>query len=126
MPRQAEPGNATGAEATREWRETVKAQRRPETDAVDTALAAALTVFRYEAERAKSERNVLKVEGMEAMAVNYLVSRGYDREQAERRVLRRVRRFDADLLVPLVNGPSLGGKSASKSDGAMTPGTPSR
>ncbi|MBD8663051.1 hypothetical protein IFT59_07265 [Rhizobium sp. CFBP 8752] len=92
---------------------------------MDTALAAAVTVFRYSAERAKSERDVVKAEGIEAMAVNYLVSKGYNREQAERRVLRRVRRFDADLLVPLVNGPALGGKSASKSDGAMTPAPPS-
>ncbi|KQS84844.1 hypothetical protein [Rhizobium sp. Leaf383] len=126
MPRPAKPANASGAEATREWRKAVREQRRPETDAVDTALVAALTVYRHQAEKAKSERDVLKVEGMEAMAVNFLVARGYDREQAKRRVLRRVRRFDADLLVPLVNGPSLDGRSAHKSDGAPPPGRQSK
>lgn len=104
MPR-AESGSR-GQEATRQWRKKVKRERRPETDAVDTALAAAVTVYRHVAEARRSKRDVTRASGMELMAINFLVSKGYAVEHATRQVRRRVRRMDAEMLVPLVNGPA--------------------
>ena len=106
MPR-AESGSR-GQEATRQWRRKVKRERRPETDAVDTALAAAVAVYRHVAEARRSKRDVTRATGLELMAINFLVAKGYASEHAERQVHRRVRRLDAEKLVPLVNGPAGG------------------
>lgn len=104
MPR-AHSGSA-GQEATRQWRRKIRGERRPETDAVDAALAAAVTVYRHTAEKLSSVRDVTRAAGLEIMAINYLTSKGYDGTHAERQVLRRVRRLDAEKLIPLVNGPT--------------------
>jgi len=106
MPR-AESGSR-GQEATRQWRKKIKTERRPETDAVDMALAAAVAVYWHVAEARRSRRDVTRVTGLEIMAINFLVAKGYASEHAERQVRRRVRRLDADRLVPLVNGPAGG------------------
>ena len=104
MPRANKGAEST--EPTREWRKRNKAEGRPETDAVDTALAAAVTVYRHTAEATASKRDVTRATALEIMATNFLVSRGYARKQAERQVRRRVRRLDAATLVPLVNSSS--------------------
>lgn len=104
MPRANQGAERT--ESTRQWRKRIKAERRPETDAVDTALAAAVTVYRHTAEATHSERDVTRATALEMMAVNFLISKGYEPDQAERQVRRRVRRLDAASLVPLVNSSS--------------------
>lgn len=106
MPR-AESGSR-GQEATRQWRRKVRRERRPETDAVDMALAAAVAVYRHVAEAHGSKRDVTRTTGMELMAINFLIAKGYAAEHAERQVRRRVRRLDAEKLVALVNGPAGG------------------
>lgn len=106
MPRIAKNENAKGLIATRRWRANQKENRIPETDAVDTALAAAVTVYRHTAEQAQSARDVGRVTALEVMAVNFLVSHGYSKKMAERKVRRRVHRLDADTLVPMVNTKS--------------------
>lgn len=121
MPRVADPGNAAGREKTARWRENNQSKRRPEVDAVDTALAVAVSVYRWEAEKARSEKAVTRVDALERMAANYLTARGYDAKEADRRVRRRVRRWDVEDLIPLA-----GGTSGSTSDVSVTPSMPSR
>lgn len=106
MPRIAKDENASGAQATRRWRANLKDNKVPEVDAVDTALAGAVTVYRHTAEKAQSAKDVGRVTALETMAVNFLVSQGYSQRMAERKVRRRVHRIDADTLVPLVNTKS--------------------
>ena len=97
---------ATSTEPTREWRKRLKVERRPETDAVDTALAAAVTVYSYTAATSASDRDRRRASALELMAINYLVTRGYAHDQAERQVRRRVRRLGVEKLIPMVNGAS--------------------
>ncbi|MCZ4287264.1 hypothetical protein [Hoeflea alexandrii] len=103
MPRTARDEKNKGLIATRRWRADLKGARCPEVHAVDTALAAAVTVYRHTAEQAKSAKDVGRVTALESMAINYLVSSGYSARMAERKVKRRVHRLDADTLVPMVN-----------------------
>lgn len=103
MPRFAKNETAKGLLATRRWRANLKGSRCPEVDAVDTALAAAVTVYRHTAEQAQSVKDVCRVTALESMAINYLVSQGYSPRMAERKVRRRVHRLDADKLVPMVS-----------------------
>ena len=117
MPR-AESGSK-GQEATRLWRRKVKRERRPETDAIDMALAAAVAVYRHVAEARRSKRDVSRATGLELMAINFLVAKGYAAAHAERQVRRRVRRLDADKLVSLVNGPVSKVASQERSPPAM-------
>lgn len=137
MPRVADPGNAAGAEATRRWRKSMEDRRRPEVDAVDTALAAAVAVFRRQAEAnlrreaeanlrrqaetKKAERYVALANFIEKMATNYLVSHGYDAVEAGRKVRLRTRRLDVDALVPLVNGTAECGNPGGHSGAVLTP-----
>lgn len=126
MPRIANPGNEAGREKTARWRENNQTRRRPEVDAVDTALAVAVSVYRWEAEKARSEKAVTRVDALERMAVNYLIAKGYDAKEADRRVRRRVRRWDVEDLIPLAAGSMGGGNSAPTSDVSITLSTPSR
>lgn len=101
------PRKNNGADSTlrtRKWRAGVKAIKRPETDAVDTALAVAVALYAHTAEVKQSERDQTRVTALEKMAVRYLVSRGSSVVEAERMVRRRVRRIDVETLIPLVNG----------------------
>lgn len=88
----------------------LRQQMRPETDAVDTALAAAIAVYRHTAEQRGSEKDVRRSDGLELMAINLLVARGYQRTISERQVQRRVRRLDVDDLVPMVSGSVVRGE----------------
>ena len=100
MPRADGGGKST--KHTREWRAKLKAQRRPEIDAVDMALAASIAVYRHTAESKASEKDINRANALEIMAINHLVSRGYNREHAEKRVLSRTRRLDVDKIIPTV------------------------
>src|SRR6478736_2344962 len=106
MPRQINPTNAAQRTAQERYRGRLRAQRRPEADAVDTALAAAVAVYRYAAVERHSERDIRRAGGLELMAINFLVNRGYAPQMAERQVLRRVRRLDVATLVPMVSQSS--------------------
>jgi hypothetical protein len=101
------PRKNNGADSTlrtRKWRAGLKEIRKPETDAVDTALAVAVALYAHSAEVKQSERNRTRVTALEELAIRYLVSRGSSLVEAERSVRRRVRRLDVETLIPLVNG----------------------
>lgn len=121
MPRVADPGNAAGAEATRRWRKSLLDRKRPEVDAIDTAIAVAVAVYRRSAEDAGSQRDVTRATALETMAVNYLIAHGYNADEARRQVCRRTRRLDVAQLVPLVNGTAGGGNPGEVSGAVMTP-----
>ncbi|MEY9770119.1 hypothetical protein [Sinorhizobium fredii] len=106
MPRARNPENEVQRSAQERYRERLRGLQRPEADAVDTALAAALAVYRHTAEQRGSEKDVRRSDGLELMAINYLISRGYTPKMAERQVRRRVRRLDVEDLVPMVSGTS--------------------
>ncbi|MDQ0318988.1 hypothetical protein QO002_001126 [Pararhizobium capsulatum DSM 1112] len=106
MPRARNAENEVQRCAQERYRDRLRGQKRPEADAVDTALAAALAVYRHTAEQLGSEKDVRRSDGLELMAINYLVSRGYSLRMAERQVRRRVRRLDVQDVVPLVSGAS--------------------
>ena len=89
MPRQINPTNEAQRTAQERYRGRLRAQRRPEADAVDTALAAAVAVYRYAAVERHSERDIRRAGGLELMAINFLINRGYAPQMAERQVLRR-------------------------------------
>ncbi|MGO4657404.1 hypothetical protein AB4Z34_21820 [Ensifer sp. 2YAB10] len=106
MPRARNPESEVQRSAQERYRERLRRQQRPEADAVDTALSAAHAVYRHTAEQRGSEKDVRRSDGLELMAINYLVSRGYDPRMAERQVRRRVRRLDVEDLVPMVSDTS--------------------
>lgn len=106
MPRPINPTNETPRSAQERYRTRLRAERCPEADAVDTALAAALAVYRHTAEQRSSAKDVRRATGLEIMAVNFLVTKGYAPHMAERQVRRRVRRIDVEALVPMVSGSS--------------------
>lgn len=109
MPRTADPANAKQAEAMRVYRGKLKADRVPEVDAVDTALASALAVFLHLAgnrvgevvdrdERAVLQSQLDAVAVLEKMAARILASKGYDRDRARRKIGSRIRRLDAEAV----------------------------
>lgn len=102
MPRKPDPAKEAQQSRTQRWRKRMREHAAPETDAVDAALAAALAVY---AEAARTAgKSLRRIAALEAMAVSYLVSRGYAPEHARQRVGRRVHRLDVADLVPLVVG----------------------
>ncbi len=104
MPRKPDPSNKAQQERTARWRSGMRANAVPETDAVDTALAAALAVYADAAGARQSEKDVRRIVALETMAVSYLVSKGFAPKHAKLRVARRLHRPDVADLVPLVNG----------------------
>jgi hypothetical protein len=92
------------AEAQRQrmirYRKRLRERQCPETDAVDGAVADAVAVLVR-----LSSSNADKLSGYIARAaVNLLVSRGYDREEAIDRVRRRMGRLEAQDLIPIAAG----------------------
>lgn len=102
MPRPKSRGNAAGAAATARWRKTVREARRPEVDAVDSAISAAVAVWRYQALLRCQEKNLERISALEGLAIHHLVSRGSDPGEAERAVLRRIRSDRKTSIAPLV------------------------
>ena len=110
MPRPANPDNAAGAAATARWRKAVRKARRPEVDAVDSAISAALAVYLHAATVRGRDRDIERVVALERLAIEHLVSKRYDAKQARRAVLRRLRRDDAGSLAAIaddVSGPRI-------------------
>lgn len=115
MPRPRNPGNEAQRAAQQRYRERLRGQRRPEADAVDSALSVAVAIYRHTAEQRSSDRDIRRAGGFEVMAINYLISRGYAPAMATRQVRRRVRRLDIEHLIPLVSGsPEKGVLSSSR------------
>lgn len=103
MARKAKPENEKGRAATARWRARAKAAGNAEIGLVDTAIANAVAVFGLVADEHGSERDQQRFQGIERMAVNFLISRGKSRAHAAKFVLRRLRRLDVRDIVPLVN-----------------------
>ena len=102
MPRRRTPANEQGRAATERWRTRQRSMRRPEIDAVDSAIAAAVSVFRHKAEASGVSRNLERATALEEMAINYLVSSGADADYARQKVLSRTHRLDSEALARLV------------------------
>lgn len=104
MPRTRDPKNEPQRARTERWRKRLAEARRPEVDAVDTALAVAVAILADVARESGSEAAKARVSGIEILAANWLASHGSNREHAIRAVGRRVHRLDVKRLVPLVSG----------------------
>ena len=102
MPRPRNPGNEMGRAAQERYRENLRIRGGAETDAVDSALSAALAVFRDVSIRSGQQKNLDRLEGIERMAANILVSRGGRMKEVLRAVRLRTRREDVKELLPLV------------------------
>jgi hypothetical protein len=105
MPRPRNAANEVGRQAQERYRDRLADKGQPEVDAVDTAVAVALAVYADGARALKSDRDVQMVEGVEAMAINYLSNRGSSVEEATKRVIARLRRLDDERLRPFVKPP---------------------
>lgn len=99
MPRKRNPSNEVGRSATERYRRGLAHFGGVETCAVDTAIAAAVAMFRNEAFKHGSAKNVERIEGLERLAIGLLVSRGKDLDRSTRAVYLRTRRSDIDRLV---------------------------
>ncbi len=96
MPRAAstEPQRKRHQERQRTYRERLRAERRPEADAVDAALAAALCQAAADMKAAEVKDASRKAFLMDALscARRELVGKGYDRERATLAIQRRLAR----------------------------------
>lgn len=97
------PGNEPQRSAQERWRERTRSAGRPEVDAVDSAVTAAVAVF---ADTVKSKPPTSagrqRAEAIERMAVDYLVALGRIREEAARMVHKRLHRLDVKRLSKLI------------------------
>jgi hypothetical protein len=102
MPRSANPANEAARAAQQRYRHRLAVKRQPEIDAVDTAVAVAVAVYANGARAMASKRDIQMAEGIETLAINYLINRGAAPEHAKRKVIARLRRRDVDELKPRV------------------------
>lgn len=105
MPRRAEPSKETGRRATERWRAGLRAAAQPEACHVDTALAAALSVYLSRIQDA-DEDIPLPIKTIIADALRILESRGYDGGAAKRKAMGRLLyRRDRETLRGSVEQP---------------------
>ena len=102
MPRERNPANEVGRSAQERYRERLAALGGAETDAVDSAISAALAVWRHEVIKREQSKNLERIAGIEKMATSILVSKGKDPKLALRAVRLRTQRLDVEELLPLV------------------------
>lgn len=102
MPRQRNPANEVGRSAQERYRNRLAAVGGAETDAVDSAISAAVAVWRHEALIREQAKNVKRVSGIEKMAASILVSKGKDPSLSMRAVRLRTQRLDVEDILPLV------------------------
>jgi hypothetical protein len=109
MPRPRNPANEPGRSRTEKWRKRLHDDGGFETDAVDTAIAAAVSVYLREAIAAGSRSNLNRVDALERLAAAYLVSRRRastdlepDPDSALQRVRSRLRREDVEEVAQRV------------------------
>lgn len=103
MPRPRNPANEMGRAAQVRYRKRLLEIGGAETDAVDAAISAAVAVFRHEAERLSSDKNLVRVTALEEMAASFLVAQGKKADPSLRAVRLRTRREDVADIVPLVS-----------------------
>ncbi len=97
MPRIAKHESDKGVLAARKWREGLKSKGRPETDAVDSAIAAAVSVYMHTAVEVGSVKDVRKASALELMAINNLLAPGSSKKPAELAVSRRARAWTSAI-----------------------------
>lgn len=102
MPRKRNPANEGGRSAQERYRNKLADIGGAETDAVDSAISAAVAVWRHEALSREQAKNVERVSGIETMAASILVSKGKDPALSLRAVRLRTQRLDVKDLLPLV------------------------
>jgi len=103
MPRKKNPANEINRAAQEAYRERLEGRKCPETDAVDTAVSVAVSVFAFIAANEGNNRDRLRSQALERMAINYLVSRGFAYDEVKAVVGRRLGRLDVHELIPLVD-----------------------
>ncbi|RVL94718.1 hypothetical protein [Sinorhizobium meliloti] len=89
MPRVADPSNETGRRATERWRVGLRTAAVPEACHVDTALAAAVSVYLARVQDS-GEDVPAPLKTVIADALRILESRGYDAAGAKRKAMRRL------------------------------------
>jgi len=108
MPRQADPSNETGRRATERWRAGLRTAAVPEACHVDTAIAAAVSVYLARVQES-GEDVPPPIKSVIADALRILESRGYDAAGAKRKAMGRLLyRRDRERLRKSVEKPPCG------------------
>lgn len=108
MPRRANPSNEMGRHATERWRAGLRTAAVPEACHVDTALAAAVSVYLARVQES-GEDLPTPLKTVIADALRILESRGYDPAGAKRKAMGRLLyRRDRNKLRKSVEKPSAG------------------
>lgn len=89
MPRQADPSNETGRRATERWRAGLRTAAVPEACHVDTALAAAVSVYLARVQDSGDDVPT-PIKTVIADALRILESRGYDVAGARKKTMGRL------------------------------------
>ncbi|GMB82743.1 hypothetical protein NN6n1_35260 [Shinella zoogloeoides] len=89
MPRQSDPRNEVGRRATERWREGLRTAAVPEASHVDTALAAAVSVYLARVQES-GEDVPAPLKKVIADALRILESRGYDAAGAKKKTMGRL------------------------------------
>lgn len=98
MPRHADPKNELGRHATERWRAGLRTAAVPEVCHVDTALAAAVSVYLARVQES-GEDIPAPIKTVIATALRILGSRGFDQSGAKRKTMGRLLyRRDRDKL----------------------------
>jgi hypothetical protein len=105
MPRIAKPENAQQRERMRRYRERLRIDGRPEASAVDIAVAAAVAGYAGRA-ASDSSMDIAVLKGLLSDAVGQMVSTGYSRTEARKKLIRRIGRF-SKTVPGGEGGPSL-------------------
>lgn len=105
MPRHRNPANEGARSAQERYRTKLAKNGGAETDAVDSAISAALAVWRHQVLKHEKVKSLERITGIEKMATSILVARGKDLKLALRAVRLRTQRLDVEELLPLVGNP---------------------
>jgi hypothetical protein len=106
MPRQADPRNEVGRRATERWREGLRTAAVPEACHVDTAIAAAVSVFLARVQES-GEDVPAPIRSVIADALRILESRGFEAAGAKKKTMGRLLyRRDRAKLEKSVEKPS--------------------
>lgn len=89
MPRSADPRNELGRRATERWREGLRTAAAPEACHVDTAVAAAVSVYLGRVQES-GEDLPEPIKSVIADALKLLESQGYEPTAAKRKAMRRL------------------------------------
>ncbi|CUW87555.1 hypothetical protein AGR2A_Cc120096 [Agrobacterium genomosp. 2 str. CFBP 5494] len=106
MPRQADPSNEMGRRATERWRAGLRTAAVPEACHVDTALAAAVSVYLARVQES-GEDVPAPIRSVIADALRILESRGFEAAGAKKKTMGRLLyRRDRAKLEKSVEKPS--------------------